>query len=212
MDFTIVVNDENTGERDSNSTIRYSISISIAKTSYEGCYFFREQVSNVLQGCYLEQLRFLINDFSLEGFHHSIGTHDNWTIGHVEVLILFNAFDVVSCGISLAYGSRRQIEDRVAILLDRCVEFSYAIMGPVPSKPWQNVAKHVSSSDGAIDIRDDYLGSIVPHKDPTLDLLLAKQGALYSEDNLVRSIVKVKLLKLLMRRSQSLLVVDFHLV
>ena len=66
MNFTVMVYDENSSEADTDSTVRYSVSISVAKPTIEWISLIWEEITNILQSRNLKHLRHSLNNFPFE--------------------------------------------------------------------------------------------------------------------------------------------------
>ena len=78
----------------------------------------------------------------MKGCHQSVGTHDDGTLGQL-VVVLFNSFEIVSCPIGLANGSRREVHDLVAVTAYIGVQFRHAKVRPISADHCKHVPKGV---------------------------------------------------------------------
>ena len=85
-----------------------------------------------------------------------------------------------------------------------CVDFLEKIadtrMRPIVSKSWHYVSHDIASRDGAIDIRNDNFGPIVPQENLPAYLLLALQSTLHTERDQIDARLEAQRLKLVRGR------------
>jgi len=74
--------------------------------------------------------------------HQSVGTHDDGTLRQL-VVVLFNSFEIVSRGISLANGSRGEVHDLVTVATNVGVQFRHAEVRPISTDHCKHVSKGV---------------------------------------------------------------------
>ena len=106
MYLTVVVDYEYAVETDADGAIGDRVGVSVAETRIKGVEFIWENVSDVLQGSYLEHLRLSMDHFSFKGAEKPIRTQYNRAIRHHETRILSDPLYIISCIISLSNGSR----------------------------------------------------------------------------------------------------------
>ena len=99
--------------------------------------------------------------------------------------------DIVAARVCLTDSSRCQVEHLVPILVYFLEEIADAGVGPIVAETWHDMTHYITTSDRAIDIRDDNLAPIVPQEDLARDLLLSLQTARYRKGDQVLAWLKV---------------------
>jgi len=134
--------------------------------------------------------------------HQPIRTQENRSHGKFRIPLLQSGY-ILTGEISLSDRPRTQIQDLVATIGDLVEKVSHAIVTPIVAKPRQDMPKHIRFGNGAIDVRNNNFGGIVPQEHFAFDSRYTLKLTLHRELDRIGSRLQVHLEELIRRWSQS---------